>query len=150
MDVRALLDSLKEKTGIKTDKDLAKELNVQYGTLSKWLARNSLQYEPVILFLLWKRIDLNEIFGSLIHEMNAETQKGNLDPYDVMQAMSHPRSDLENQIDQDANKIANNLKEKYRYIAENGSMSLLKKFEEDLNNVICMYEEKTDKIKELV
>lgn len=64
MNVRALLESLKEKTGIKTDKELAKELNVSYNTLTKWLARNSLKYEPIILFLLKEEIDLNEIFGS--------------------------------------------------------------------------------------
>jgi len=63
MNVRALLESLKEKTGIKTDKELAKELNVSYNTLTKWLARNSLKYEPIILFLLKEGIDFNEIFG---------------------------------------------------------------------------------------
>jgi len=37
---------------------LAKELNVSYNTLTKWLARNSLKYEPIILFLLKEGIDL--------------------------------------------------------------------------------------------
>lgn len=140
MDIRYFLNKIKDKTGIKTDKELADALEIKYGTLAKWLARNSIQYELVIDFVVKNGIDLNALFADSIKE-NAELYAS---------GSSVPRlskSAIDSVIEKEALAFAEQFKETYKFIAEYGSMPLLKKFEEEISALSAAYIEKTEKFK---
>lgn len=143
MDIRYFLNKIKDKAGIKTDKELADALGIKYGTLTKWLARNSIQHEPVIDFVVKNGIDLNELFADSISD-NAERYAS---------GSSVPRltkSVIDTVIEKEAAVFAEQFKETYKFIAEYGSMPLLKKFEEEISALSTAYIEKTEKFKEML
>ncbi|MFA6188776.1 MAG: helix-turn-helix domain-containing protein [Sulfuricurvum sp.] len=143
MDIRLFLNRIKNETDIKTDKELAEAMGVKYGTLTKWLARNSVPKEPMIEFVVSRGLDLNELFADNIKE--------NADRY--ASGSSIPRltkSAIDSVIEKEALAFAEQFKETYKFIAEYGSMPLLKKFEEEVSALSASYIEKCEKLREIL
>lgn len=75
-----ILNTMKELSGIKADKELAEAMGVKYDTLTKWIARSSIQYEPVIRFAVSRGIDLNQLFTDTINlgKLTIKTEQPNM------------------------------------------------------------------------
>ena len=117
---RQVLNILKTKKGFVTDKDLAMDMGVTYGALTNWIARDSLQYEPVINYAIANNIDLNELFA---REAN----------FDITN------------IDLDAH-IIKVVKDKFFYYGENGGRLLTVPFAADVQELINTYDKKVEKL----
>lgn len=63
---RSVLDSIKLHLNINTDKELAKEMSMEYGALTSALSRGTIQYHIIIPFLIEKEVDLNILSPSWI------------------------------------------------------------------------------------
>lgn len=143
MDIRYFLNLIKEETGIKTDKELAEAMGVKYGTLTKWVARNSLPNEPTVSFVVKRGIDLNKLF--------ANANKQSLDNHTVGSAVPRMnKSVIDTVVENEAQAFAEQLRETYRFIAQYGNMMLLRKFEEELSSLSASYIEKCEKFKDML
>ncbi len=143
MDVRYLLNQIKEHIGIKTDKELAEAMGVKYGTLTKWIARNSVPQEPTVSFVVKHGIDLTKLFA------DAKGQSANNHVVgSVIPRMN--KSVIDTVVENEANAFAEQLKETYRFIAQYGNMALLRKFEEELSVLSASYIEKCEKFKDML
>lgn len=147
MSTRLLLDIIKEKTGIKTDKQLAEELEIKYGALTNWIARDSFQYEPIIIFLLKKNVDLNSVFKPVLMPDLAEVLIAyrNNDLSKVGYILPRPpKSNAEEGVEIDAAQTAGEIEEAYIYIAKHGGLILSQKLKDALTGIIAMYRETAD------
>lgn len=143
MDVRYFLNRIKGHIGIKTDKELAEAMGVKYGTLTKWVARNSVPQEPTVSFVVKNGIDLNELF--------ADAKKQSAENHAVGSAIPHiNKSVIDTVVENEAQAFAEQLKETYRYIAQYGNMALLRKFEEEFSGLSASYIEKCEKFREML
>lgn len=120
---RRILNTLKIKMGLTTDKALAEEMGVTYGALTNWISRDAIQYEPVIEFALKNSIDLNELFG------------GKTNTFDI----SSPEMD---------GHILKLIHDKFMYYAENGGRLLTLPFSDSIKEIIDDYDQKVEKIRE--
>lgn len=143
MDARYFLNRLKQEVGIKTDKELAEAMGVKYGTLTKWVARNSIPKDPLVEFVVKKGIDLKQLAYDEISEMTRRQFSGSVIP-------RLSKSAIDSVLDQEAQMVAEQLKETYRFIAQYGNMVLLRKFEEELSSLSASYIEKCEKFKEML
>lgn len=153
MSTRLLLDIIKEKTGIKTDKQLAEEIGVKYGALTNWIARDSFQYEPIIIFLLKKKVDLNSVFTPLLMPDLTDVLIAikNNDKSNVGYILPRtPKSSFEEGLEFDASQTASEVEEAYIYIAKHGNLTLLQKFKDMITGTIAMYTGTADEIKEFM
>lgn len=143
MDVRFFLNRIKEHIGIKTDKELAEAMGVKYGTLTKWIARNSVPQEPTVSFVVKHGIDLTKLF--------ADANKQSLDNHAVGSAIPRMnKSIIDTVVENEANTFAEQLKETYLFVAQYGNMQLLKKFEEEISSISASYIEKCEKFKDML
>lgn len=143
MNIRYFLNRIKEETGIKTDKELADAMGVKYGTLTKWVARNSVAKEPMIEFVVSRGIDLNQLFS--------DEKKQSLENHVVGSIIARINTSvIDTVVENEANSFAEQLKETYRYIAQYGNMALLRKFEEELSSMSVSYIEKCEKLREIL
>lgn len=154
MNTRLLLDTIKEKTGIKTDKQLAEEIGVKYGALTNWIARNSFQYEPIIIFLLKKDVDLNSVFKPVLMPDLAKVLIAfrNNDHTNAVGSVIPrlPKSNLEEGLEFDAIQTAGEIEEAYIYVAKYGNLTMLQKFKDTLTGIVAMYREQADEIKKFM
>ncbi|MBB4119945.1 hypothetical protein GGR32_002257 [Mesonia hippocampi] len=60
-----IINNLKERLGLQTDKELALLLNVKPNTLSTWRKRESISYEHVLNLCKKQELDLNDIFDNI-------------------------------------------------------------------------------------
>lgn len=120
---RQILNTLKTKKSFVTDKELAKDMGVTYGALTNWIARDSIQYEPVINYAIANNIDLNELFSD-------------------KQSVFNIRS---TEMDEHVIKI---VAEKFLYFAAEGGRLLTAPFAADLKELIVDYEKKVESMKE--
>ena len=143
MDIRYFLNRIKEHIGIKTDKELAEAMGVKYGTLTKWIARNSVPQEPTVSFVVKHGIDLTKLFADAKaqsannHAVGSEVPRLN-------------KSAIDTVFENEANAFAEQIKETYRFIAQHGNMALLRKFEEELSSLSASYIEKCEKLREIL
>ncbi|MDD3596169.1 helix-turn-helix domain-containing protein [Sulfuricurvum sp.] len=153
MSTRLLLDIIKEKTGIRTDKQLAEEIGVKYGALTNWIARDSFQYEPIIIFLLKKNVDLNSVFQPLLLPDLGEVIRAykNNDISKVGYFLPRqPKSNAEEAFELDAAQTAGEIEEAYLYVAKYGNLTMLQKFKDVITGIVAMYKEQADEIKEFM
>ncbi len=143
MDARFFLNRLKQEVGIKTDKELAEAMGVKYGTLTKWVARNSIPKDPLVEFVVKKGIDLKQLAYDEVSEMTRRQFSGSVIP-------RLSKSAIDSVLDQEAQMVAEQLKETYRFIAQYGNMVLLRKFEEELLSLSASYIEKCEKFREML
>lgn len=150
MNTRILLDMIKERAGIRTDKQLAEEMGIKYGALTNWIARNSFQYEPIIIFLLKKGIDLNKIFHpvllpdiELIILGDHHHAVGSVLPRMI-------KSSLEEQLEFDATQVAGEVEEAYIYLGKHGNLTMLSKFKETVTGIMALYKSKVDEMQEFM
>lgn len=143
MDVRYFFNRIKDHIGIKTDKELAEAIGVKYGTLTKWIARNSVPQEPTVSFVVKHGIDLTKLF--------ADAKKQSAENHAVGSAMPRlNKSVIDTVVENEAQAFAEQLKETYRYIVQYGNMALLRKFEEEFSNLSASYIEKCEKFKDML
>lgn len=148
MNTRVLLDTIKEKAGIRTDKLLAEAMGIKYGALTNWIARDSFQYEPIVDFLLQRGIDLNEIFikeGSSTVQNNFSSSGISMFGQGIVNQGS--KSDFQNEDDLE---IINEIKEKISFYREYGGNKFVKNFEADLADLMKIYDERAEKFKEML
>ncbi|MGO3708318.1 MAG: helix-turn-helix domain-containing protein [Mesonia hippocampi] len=62
IEVIDVLERLKNKFNVKTDRKLCKLLGVKPNTLSNWKKRNRLDYEAILTICKQNNLDLNYIF----------------------------------------------------------------------------------------
>lgn len=143
MDARFCLNRIKEETGIKTDKELAAAMGVKYGTLSKWIARNSIPRDPLIEFVVEQGIDYKQI----VYDGIAESVKRQFSE-PVVPHIS--KATIESVFDKNAQILAEQVEKTYAFISQYGNMQLLKKFEEELTSISTSYIEKCEKLKDMI
>jgi len=143
VDIRYFLNKIKDETGIKTDKELAGAMGVKYGTLTKWVARNSVPKESMIEFVVSRGIDLNQLFADEKKEIVEQYTSGSSVP-------RLTKSVIDTVIEKEAQAFAEQLKETYFFIAQYGNMVLLKKFEEELSTLSASYIETCEKFREIL
>lgn len=143
MDVRYFLNRIKDYIGIKTDKELAEAMGVKYGTLTKWVARNSVPQEPTVSFVVKHGIDLTKLFADAKEQSSSNHAVGSAVP-------RLNKSVIDTVVENEANAFAEQLKETYRFIAQHGNMALLRKFEEELSSLSVSYIEKCEKFKKML
>lgn len=56
---REVLNAIKATLKLKTDIELARVIEIEYGAMTNWIARDSIQYTTLIPFLSKHNIDLN-------------------------------------------------------------------------------------------
>lgn len=123
MNARNILNVLKIKKGVRTDKELADILEIKYGALTNWLARDSVQYELIINFAIKNHIDLNEVFGS----DNAV--------FDIQ------HTDMDSHI-------VTIIDEKFKFYSNNGGRLLTAPFSHDLQKLVDEYDMKVERLHE--
>ncbi|MGO3707876.1 MAG: helix-turn-helix domain-containing protein [Mesonia hippocampi] len=72
-----IINNLKERLGLQTDKELALLLNIKPNTLSTWRKRESISYEHVLNLCKKQELDLNDVFDNI----NIKTSTKN--PYSI-------------------------------------------------------------------
>lgn len=92
-----IIDNLKERLGLQTDKELALLLNVKPNTLSTWRKRESISYEHVLSLCKKRGLDLNDIFDNI-----------NIKPY-TNTPYSIPLISRENLFEYIMGKFSNNI-----------------------------------------
>lgn len=147
MNARKVLDSVKTKLNIQTDKELAAAMGVQYGALTSALSRGSIQYEAVINLLLKENVNLNEIFDE-----NGTTVQNNFSSFGISMfgqgiVNQGMKSDFQNQDDLE---IINKIVEKISFYREYGGNKLVKNFEADIADIMKIYDERAEKFKEML
>lgn len=143
MDARYFLNRLKQEVGIKTDKDLAAAMGVRYGTLTKWVARNSIPKDPLVAFVVKQGIDLKQLAYDEISEMTRRQFSGSAVP-------RLSKSAIDSLLDQEAQVFSDQMRDAYLFIAQYGNMALLKKFEKELSSISASYIEKCEKLREIL
>lgn len=143
MDVRYFLNRLKQEVGIKTDKELAEAMGVKYGTLTKWVARNSIPKDPLVEFVVKQGIDLKQLAYDEISEMTRRQFSGSAIPH-------LSKSAIDSLLDQEAQIFSDQMREAYLFIAQHGNRVLLKKFEEELSSMSASYIEKCEKLRAML
>lgn len=143
MDARYFLNRLKQEIGIKTDKDLAEAMGVKYGTLTKWVVRNSIPKDPLIEFAVKQGIDLKQLAYDEVSEMTKRQFSGSAVP-------RLSKSAIDSLLDQEAQVFSNQMREAYLFIAQYGNIALLKRFEEELSSMSASYIEKCEKLREML
>jgi len=121
MNARNILNVLKIKKGVRTDTQLAEMLEIKYGALTNWLARNSVQYELIINFAIKNHIDLNEVFS----EEN------------IIFNIQHTDMD---------NHIVKVIEEKFKFYADNGGRLITAPFAADLKKIVDSYDQQVEKL----
>lgn len=121
VNTRQILNTLKTKRGINTDKELAEDMGIKYGALTNWIARDSIQYEPIINYAMVHNIDLNELFSGKQSIFNIES------------------------TDMDAH-VVKLVSEKFVYYSENGGRLLTAPFAADVKEIIAKYDQQADTI----
>lgn len=130
---REIADKIKLKFGIVTDRAMAERMQVKYGTFANWMARDSMQLDVIIKFLIKENIDLNSIFNANNAVSNSEILFG-------------ATTDIESsEIDA---KIFNDFKKKFESYAEEGGRLLTAPFVADLQDLYDEYDQRVEKIKE--
>jgi len=130
---REIADRIKLKLGIATDRAMAERMNVKYGTFANWMARDSMQLDVVIQFLIKENIDLNTIFDNEKVSFNSDSCFG------TTKNVESPEIDA---------KIFNDFKNKFEYYAEEGGRLLTAPFVADLEELFKEYDRRVEKIKE--
>jgi len=59
LDVRTIIDRVKNEVGCKTDKELSYSITGSQGTVTNWINRNSINFDVLIRYLIINGIDLN-------------------------------------------------------------------------------------------
>lgn len=109
MNARKVLDSVKSRLNIPTDKELAAAMGVQYGALTSALSRGSIQYEAVINLLLKENVNLNEIFGDIGNvQIINEGIRGGQNAQSVGRDQSQSSSPTKYEIDEALLKLIQN------------------------------------------
>lgn len=121
INTRQILNILKTKKGFVTDKELASDMGVTYGALTNWVARDSIQYEPIINYAMANNIDLNELFSGKQNLFNIES------------------------TDMDAHVIKL-VSDKFIYFSENGGRLLTAPFAAEVKEIIAKYDQQAEKL----
>lgn len=140
MTARKFLDIVKIKVDIRTDKELAEAMGVKYTNITSALARNSIQYEQIIKFLLQRGIDLNEVFSVLLLE---ETEVDLKTLIENKPTLPDQFSSIDDAIEAEAENIAAEIKSSYIELADHCTIKELKSFKENLVEIIQRVKEKT-------
>lgn len=121
INTRQILNILKTKKGFVTDKELAGDMGVTYGALTNWVARDSIQYEPIINYAMANNIDLNELFSGKQSMFNIES------------------------TDMDAH-VVKLVSDKFIYFSENGGRLLTAPFAAEVKEIIAKYDQQAEKL----
>lgn len=121
INTRQILNTLKTKKGFVTDKELAGDMGVTYGALTNWVARDSIQYEPIINYAMANNIDLNELFSGKQSMFNIES------------------------TDMDAH-VVKLVSDKFIYFSENGGRLLTAPFAAEVKEIIAKYDQQAEKL----
>lgn len=140
---REIADRLKIKLNCKSDRALAERMDIKYGTFANWMARDAMQFDIVIQFLVKEGMDLNEILAGNKYSSNSDHFVGSIIP-------RVPKSKIEEMVEEDAKKVINDIREGFVYIAKNGNLLMLEKFSDSITGLIAMYKSKADEIQEFM
>lgn len=132
MTARKFLDLVKMKVDIRTDKELAEEMGVKYTSVTSALARDSIQYELIIKFLLRKGVDLNEVFSILL----VDDSEIDLTQWLNQTSSSAQSSAIDDAIEEEAEIIAKEIKTSYIKLADNCTIKELRNFKNQLLDVL--------------
>lgn len=115
---REIADRLKIKFNCKSDRTLAERMQIKYGTFANWMARDSMQFDILIQFLIKENVDLNEIFNTDSNITINTTSKG----------------------ESEFQQLSDELKQKCEEYRDFGGKKMIESFKADLEEMIKRYD----------
>jgi hypothetical protein len=89
-----ILSFLKNEYGLKTDKEVAEKLGVNYNTFKNWVVRDSPNYTALLNFAENNELDLNKLFGIVNDEFTVSDAKITKNLYQAISLLDEERQNL--------------------------------------------------------